>query len=189
MTRILGPRRWSCSVFSFRLKYPYSCFSSHFCLLVCLGFFSVLMLPMLLQAAAVISLSLLFLTLFLNPRIDASMQYSILASLLLLSSFLDTYSLSKSSLKCKTLYIIINFLVLWFICLSSSFVHFKDNPGYLTRRTAYEFILLNFFRMQGFVHRHQLSCKSGPFVYVLLCSILRMVLSNLRVGLPKCLFF
>ena len=40
-------------------------------------------------------------------------------------SFLDTYILSLLSLGCKGLCIVISFLVLWFICLSSSFVHFS----------------------------------------------------------------
>ena len=35
------------------------------------------------------------------------------------------------------LYIVINFLVIWSIYLSSSFVHFKNGLEYLTRRTAY----------------------------------------------------
>ena len=54
--------------------------------------------------------------------------------------FLDTYSLSMSSLRCKALCMVINFLVVWSICLS--LVHFKNNPEYLTRRTALVFILL-----------------------------------------------
>ena len=35
-----------------------------------------------------------------------------------------------------------SFLVLWSICLSSSFVHFKNGPKYLTRRTVQVFIPL-----------------------------------------------
>ena len=48
-------------------------------------------------------------------------------------SFLDTYSQSTSSLSCKALCIVMNFLVLRFICWSSSLVHFKNGPEYLTR--------------------------------------------------------
>ena len=47
-------------------------------------------------------------------------------------SFLDTYSLSVSSLGCKALYIVISFRVLESICLSSSLVHFRNGPVYLT---------------------------------------------------------
>ena len=36
-------------------------------------------------------------------------------------------------LGCKVFYIIINFLILWSICLSSSLVHFKNGPKYLTK--------------------------------------------------------
>ena len=58
------------------------------------------------------------------------------------SSRLGIYSLSVSSPGCKALYIVINFLVLWFICLSSSLVHFRNYPEYLTRGTAPMFSLL-----------------------------------------------
>ena len=70
--------------------------------------------------------------------IDPSTLSSMLTSLLH-TSFLNTYSLSISSLWCKALCIIMGFLVLWSICWSSSL------------------------------------------------SILRIVLSILRVGQPRCL--
>ena len=47
--------------------------------------------------------------------------------------FLDTYSLPTSSLGCNALYMVISFLVLWSICLSSSLVHFRKGLKYLTR--------------------------------------------------------
>ena len=47
--------------------------------------------------------------------------------------FLDSYSLSRSSLGCKALCNVISFLVLWSICWSSSLVHFKNGPKNLTR--------------------------------------------------------
>ena len=53
--------------------------------------------------------------------------------------FLDLYNLPLPSLGCKTFCIVINFLVLWSICLSSSFIHFKNGPKYLARGTAAEF--------------------------------------------------
>ena len=61
--------------------------------------------------------------------------------------FLDTYSLSTSSLECNTLCMVISFLVLWFICLISSLVHFRKGPEYLTR----VFIPLIRFRLESFV--------------------------------------
>ena len=47
--------------------------------------------------------------------------------------------ISASSLECKALCIVISFLVLWSICLSS-LVHFKNGFEYLTRGTAKVFI-------------------------------------------------
>ena len=43
------------------------------------------------------------------------------------------------------------FFVLWSICLSSSPVHFKKGPEYLTRGTAQVFILLVGFLLDSFV--------------------------------------
>ena len=60
-------------------------------------------------------------------------------------SFLDTYSLSTSSLGCKALCFVMTFLVLWFICWSCSLGHFKNDPEYLTRATAQVFIPLMIF--------------------------------------------
>ena len=101
----------------------HSCFSSHFCFLILVTCQVVIMLP-LLQLATVIHLSLLFLILSTSLRIDRSTQSS---------SFLDINSLSISSLGYNTWCIIINFLVLWSIYLSSSIVPFKNGPEYLTR--------------------------------------------------------
>ena len=65
--------------------------------------------------------------------------------------FLEIYSLSKSSLGCITLCIVPNFLVLWFICLSSSLVHLRKGPEYLTSGTAQVFIPLIRFLLESFV--------------------------------------
>ena len=118
-----------------RLKCPYSCFASQF-------YFLVISVPMM------IMLSVLFL-MALPPRLCKSSSHCIDASTLawmllgpLPPSFLDTYSLSVLSVGYKTLYIVITFLVLWSICLSSSLVHFKNCPEHLTRGTALLFIPL-----------------------------------------------
>ena len=55
-------------------------------------------------------------------------------------SILDTYCLSTSSLGCNALCMVISFLILWSICLSSSLVYFKNSPEYLMRGTAQVFI-------------------------------------------------
>ena len=67
------------------------------------------------------------------------------------TSFFDIYSLSMSSLGCKALFMVISFLVLWLICLSSSLVHFKNGLEYLTRGTAQVFIPLIRFLLHSFV--------------------------------------
>ena len=66
-------------------------------------------------------------------------------------SFLDTYSLATSSQVCKALYIVISFLFLWSICLSSSLVHLRKDPEYLTSGPAQVFIPLIRFLLLSFV--------------------------------------
>ena len=70
-----------------------------------------------------------------------------------LSPFLDTYSLSMSSLRCLVLFFVFNFLVLWSICLISSFIHFKNGPEYLIRDTSKVFIPLMRFQLLSLVSR------------------------------------
>ena len=96
-------------LFVCRLKYPYRCFSSYFCLLVIVVLFIIVLFVLFL--VAVIRLSMLFLMLSLSRRIDASTLFSMLASSLP-PFFLDTISRCILSLGCYTLYIVISFLVL-----------------------------------------------------------------------------
>ena len=56
-----------------------------------------------------------------------------------------------SFLLCKILCIVIIFLVLWFICWSSSLVYFKNGPEYLTRWTTQVYILLISFQPNSLV--------------------------------------
>ena len=70
------------------------------------------------------------------------------------SSLIETYHLSTSSLGCKASCIVISFLALWSICLSSSLVHLRKGPEYLTSGTAPVFIPLIRFLLFSFV----LSC-------------------------------
>ena len=82
------------------------------------------------------------------------MQSLILASSLPLPlPFLDINGLSVTPLKCKALYIVINFLVLWSIYLSSSQVLFKNGPECLTKGTAREFIVSMRFLLESVVSR------------------------------------
>ena len=62
------------------------------------------------------------------------------------STFLIHKSLSLSFLGCKTLCIIISFLVLW-----SSLINFKNGPKYLTGGTAQVFIPLMRFLLHSLV--------------------------------------
>ena len=81
---------------------------------------------------------------------DVSTLCSMLASPLP-PFFLGTYSQPTSSQGCNTLWMVISFLVLWFICLSSSLVHMRKGPEDLTRGTAQLFIPLISFLQLSFV--------------------------------------
>ena len=70
-----------------------------------------------------------------------------------LPPFLDICNLCH--LRYKTLFIVIIFLVLWFICLSSFHVHFKNGPDSLTKGKTQVFIYLMRFLLQKF------SCSSN----------------------------
>ena len=114
-------------------------FSDLLCFLVI--FLLLFLLLSILCQVAVISLPPRFSMLSSSHCIDASTLSSMLVSPLP-PHFLDTYSLSTSSMGCKALGIVIIFLVLWFISLSSSLVHFKNGPEYLKRRIAQVLLLL-----------------------------------------------
>ena len=107
-----------------RLKYPYSCFSSHlyFVVIVVLLTFTLSALWL----ANEISFSFLFLMKSLNRRIDSS-TLSSMSTTSLPPFFLVGH---LSDLKpCESL----SFLFLWSVRWSSSFAHFKNGPKYLTR--------------------------------------------------------
>ena len=95
------------------LKYPCSCFSSYFCFLVIVILLIIVLFMLFL--VAIINLTMLFFMYSLSPCIDVSTLFSMLVSPLP-PFFLDTYSLSMSSLRCKVLCIVISSLILWFIC-------------------------------------------------------------------------
>ena len=128
----------------YRLKYPYSCFSTHFCFLV---FVLLIIMLSVLFLISITSLSLLFFMYSSSPYIDA-LTLSLMLANPLPPSFLDTYNQSISSLGCEALCIVIGFLVIWIICLSSSLVYFKNGPVYLSRVTAQVFIPLMIFLLK-----------------------------------------
>ena len=85
---------------------------------------------------------------------EASTQYSTLTNIRP-SSFLDTYSLSMSYLRYKSLHLVINILpiyslVFWSFCLRSSIDHLKYGLENITRYTAKDFIVLMRFLQQIF---------------------------------------
>ena len=74
---------------------------------------------------------------FFNEVLDSLYwcSYVILSSGELSFPFFSCYIQSLMSFGCKAFCIIIDF-VLWFICLSFSFVHLKNGPEYLTNVTC-----------------------------------------------------
>ena len=129
-----------------RLKYPYNCFSFHLYFLV-----------------IVILLMLVVFVLFL---VAVSSLCSFLCSLRVVLSryrrylpcwrvfppvFLDTYSLSISSVGYNALRIVMGFLVLSSIRWSFSRDHFKNGPEYLTKGITYVFIPLIIFLLYTLV--------------------------------------
>ena len=121
---------FSCGMlFISRLKGPWSCFPSH-----C---------PSSYQYRFWWLWSVLHRVFVYSLRVVVSMCQLCLHCLrvLFLPPFLK-HCLSTSSLGCNTLYMVISFLVLWSICLSSSLVHFNEGPEYLTKGTTQVFIPL-----------------------------------------------
>ena len=72
-------------------------------------------------------------------------------------AFQDIYSLSTSSLGCNALCMVISFLVLWSIYLSSSRVDLRNGPEYLTSGTAQVFI--------PFVTRYKIFIPGREFIF------------------------
>ena len=83
-----------------------------------------------------------------------------------------TYILPTSSLGRNALFMVISFLVLWSICLSSSLVHFKNGPKYLNRGTAQVFIPLIRFQPYSFVSSSFLVLLEFSFLIFFLSSAL-----------------
>ena len=96
-----------------------------------------------------------------------------------LAPFLDTCSLSISSLGRKALYIVIKFLILWTICLKSSLVHFKNSPEYITSRTAHVFIPLMRFLLQSLVSRSfQIRLKFSVLIFSFIVCLMAPASNN-----------
>ena len=75
-----------------------------------------------------------------------------------------------TSLRCKALYFINKFLVLWSIYLSSSLVHFKNGPEYHPRGTAQVFIAFMRFRLLSLILKSfQVLLKYSFFSFFHLC--------------------
>ena len=95
-------------------------------------------------------------------------------------SFLDTYKLSTLSFRCKALYKVIHFLVIWSISWSS-LVHLKSGSEYLTGGTAQAFILSMGFLLYSLV--------LNRFIVLLRYSFLNFNLINLILSfISTCLY-
>ena len=120
-----------------RLKYLYRYFSSRFCFRVIL-----VLLILVLYVLFLVTVISLFCAFLCRHWVVVLMyqccrQCRQVNSLPLFSSLI----MSKSSLGCKDLCMVISFLVLWSICLRSSLIHIKNGPEYRSSRTAKVFIL------------------------------------------------
>ena len=162
------------------LKRPFRCFSFYFCFL----FIVVLLVLMLsvLFLVVVISLPPRFCMESLNRCIHAITLSSILVSTLP-PSFLDTYFLSTSSLECNALSMVISFLVLWSICLSSFLVHFKNGLEYLTR--GIRFLLCIFFFSSSFL----VLLRYSLFLFITTCLMVSVSNINFYHYFISCEFF
>ena len=94
------------------------------------------------------------------------------------SLFFGTYSLSRSSLGCNALCMVISFLVLLSICLSSSLVHLRNGPEYLMRVTSQVFIPLISFLLESFVSSSFLVFLRYSFWILFFISICLIVLAS-----------
>ena len=139
-------------------------FSSHFCFLV----ISVLLILVssVLSLEVVISLSPHFYMWSSSRCINASTLASIMVSLLP-PSFLDTYSLSTSSLGCNAVCMVISFLMIWSICFFS-LINFKNGPEYLTKGTALVFISFIGFQLYSFVSSRFLVLLRFSFIIIII---------------------
>ena len=99
--------------------------------------------------------------------------------------FLDTYSRSISSLRCKALCLAINFRVLCSLCQRFSIFHFKNSPEYLTRETAKLFIPLIRFLLQSLVSRFLVLLRYSFLIVSFISASLMVSASNI----PKSLKF
>ena len=131
---------------------------------------------------------------FSSLCVDVSMQSSML-DISLPPTFLDTYNLSITSLWCKGLCIVIKFLILWFICLSSSLIYFKNSHKYLTRGVSQEFNLLMRFLQQSLRSRNvlvHLRYTFPIFSFVSACLVVAAYIIpnyNYFFFVQACLFF
>ena len=145
-----------------RLKYPYSCFSSHFCFLALVVQFIILLFILFLDA--IIGLVVFESSYWCIDTIFNAVESS--SSFFLF--FFDIFYLSPSSLGCKALCIVISFLVLWSICWHPSFLHFKNGPENRTKETAQVFIPLMRYRLYILVSSSFFFFRSPEILFFLI---------------------
>ena len=73
----------------------------------------------------------------------------------------------------------ISFLVLWSICLSSPFVHFKNGPEHLTRRSAQVFIIFIRFLQYSLVSNNLFIWDTLFWIFSFISTCLTVSASNI----------
>ena len=152
-----------------RLKYPYSCFSSLFPCYCSINLY--------VSSDVIITFHFLFSHWCIRTIFNAGESSS---------SFFPWHIESMSSLGCKALCIVICFLVLWFIYWSSSLVHFKNGPEYLTKDTVQVFIPLMKFLPRSLVSETFLDLLRYLFLFFILSPL--VCYCQLRIFPSTCNF-
>ena len=140
-----------------RLKCPSNCISSHFCFQVIVVLLFVLVL------VAAISISLLFFLCSLRVVLPMYWPYlqcwRFLFLLLFLTHIVCLYHLWDVRRYASSWV----FLFSWFICWSSSLVHIKNGPEYLSKGSALVFLPLMWFLKCSFVSSSFIVLLRYPF--------------------------
>ena len=98
--------------------------------------------------------------------------------------FLNMYTIYISSLSCQTLCIVINIFVIWFICLTSSLVNFRNGPKYPTKGTDQVLFLWENFLYRAWFWKVLFSWLFSLFRYVFFhffCLVSASIISNCYV--------
>ena len=104
-------------------------------------------------------------------------------------SFLDNYDLSMLYFGRKILCIVINFIILWFLCRDSAFVNFKNSLLYLTSGTDQVLLPLMRFPLQSLVLRRFFPLSRAFFFFTFSPLVLWYLISIFANTCKVLLFF